>query len=94
MTRERLVLGALLAGALLLPVFVRSPYVLHVAVLAGIYVILTLSLNLVTGFCGQFSLGHAGFYGIGAYTAALLAVTWGSPLTSPRPPSSRASPGS
>src|SRR5262245_13561698 len=80
MTRERLILGALLAAALLLPAFVRSPYVLHVAWLAGISVILPLSLNLVTGFCGQFSLGHAGFYGIGAYTAALLAVTWGSPF--------------
>jgi branched-chain amino acid transport system permease protein len=59
---------------------VRSQYVLHVAILSGIYVILTLSLNLITGFCGQFSLGHAGFYGIGAYTAALLAVHWGSPF--------------
>ena len=49
-------------------------------VLSGIYVMLTLSLNLITGFCGQFSLGHAGFYGIGAYTAALLAVSWGSPF--------------
>ena len=57
MTRERLALGSLLAAALLLPAVVRSPYVLHVAVLAGIYVVLTLSLNLVTGFCGQFSLG-------------------------------------
>jgi branched-chain amino acid transport system permease protein len=80
MTRERLILGALLAAAILLPAVVRSPYVLHVGVLAGIYVVLTLSLNLVTGFCGQFSLGHAGFYGIGAYSAALLAVTWGSPF--------------
>jgi branched-chain amino acid transport system permease protein len=80
MTRERLALGALLVAALLVPAVFRSPYVLHVAVLAGIYVILTLSLNIVTGFCGQFSLGHAGFYGIGAYTAALLAVGWGSPF--------------
>jgi branched-chain amino acid transport system permease protein len=80
MTRERLALGALLVAALLVPAVLRSPYVLHVAVLAGIYVILTLSLNLVTGFCGQFSLGHAGFYGIGAYTAALSAVHWGSPF--------------
>src|SRR5581483_6945902 len=80
MTRARLVLGAVLAAAVLLPLAVRSPYVLHVAVLAGIYVVLTLSLNLVTGFCGQFSLGHAGFYGIGAYTAALLAVHLGSPF--------------
>jgi branched-chain amino acid transport system permease protein len=79
-SRERLILGAILAAALLVPAAFRSPYVLHVAVLAGIYVVLTLSLNLVTGFCGQFSLGHAGFYGIGAYTAALLAVTWGSPF--------------
>ena len=54
MTRERLALGTLLLAALLLPAVVRSPYVLHVAVLAGIYVVLTLSLNLVTGFCGQF----------------------------------------
>jgi branched-chain amino acid transport system permease protein len=54
--------------------------VLHVAVLCTLYVVLTLSLNLITGFCGQFSLGHAGFYGIGAYTAALLAVHYQSPF--------------
>lgn len=77
MTRARILLAVLLAGALALPLVVRSPYVLHVATLSGIYVVLTLSLNLVTGFCGQFSLGHAGFYGIGAYTAALLAVHGG-----------------
>jgi len=69
-----------LAIALAFPLVVRSPYVLHVAILSGIYVVLTLSLNLITGFCGQFSLGHAGFYGIGAYTAALLAVHWDSPF--------------
>jgi branched-chain amino acid transport system permease protein len=79
-SRDRVVLGAVLAAAVLLPLLVRSPYVLHVAVLAGIYVVLTLSLNLITGFCGQFSLGHAGFYGIGAYTAALLSVHFGSPF--------------
>jgi branched-chain amino acid transport system permease protein len=79
-TRQRLALGLLVAAALLLPAVVRSPYVLHVLVLAGIYAVLTLSLNLITGFCGQFSLGHAGFYGIGAYTAALLAVHFGSPF--------------
>jgi branched-chain amino acid transport system permease protein len=39
----------------------------------GIAVIAALGLNLITGFCGQISLGHAAFYGIGAYTAALLA---------------------
>lgn len=38
----------------------------------GISVILALSLNLITGFCGQISLGHAAFYGAGAYCAAML----------------------
>ncbi len=38
----------------------------------GIGVTLALSLNLITGFCGQISLGHAAFYGTGAYTAAML----------------------
>ena len=37
-------------------------------------VLLAISLNLITGFCGQVSLGHAAFFGIGAYTYALLAV--------------------
>jgi branched-chain amino acid transport system permease protein len=39
----------------------------------GINIILALGLNMITGFCGQISLGHAAFYGVGAYTSALLA---------------------
>lgn len=38
----------------------------------AIAVLFALSLNVITGFCGQVSLGHAAFYGIGAYTAAML----------------------
>ena len=41
--------------------------------MVGINIILALSLNLITGFCGQISLGHAAFYGIGAYCVALMA---------------------
>ncbi len=48
-------------------------YELSVVTLIGINVILALGLNLITGFCGQISLGHAAFYGIGAYATALLA---------------------
>ncbi|MBI4010735.1 MAG: branched-chain amino acid ABC transporter permease [Candidatus Rokubacteria bacterium] len=80
MIRNRAVLGGVLALALAFPWLTRSQYVLHVATLCGLYVVLTLSLNLITGFCGQFSLGHAGFYGVGAYTAALLAVHYASPF--------------
>jgi branched-chain amino acid transport system permease protein len=41
--------------------------------LAGIYVMVAVSLNVINGMAGQFSIGHAGFVGIGAYTAAVVA---------------------
>ena len=47
-------------------------YTISLATTIGISVAFALSLNLITGFCGQISLGHAAFYGIGAYCAALL----------------------
>lgn len=56
------------------PVWLASPYHLHVLIMAGIFAILALSLNLLLGYTGQLSLGHAAFFGIGAYTSALLAL--------------------
>lgn len=47
-------------------------YILSVAMTVGINIILASSLNLINGFTGQFSLGHAGFMAVGAYTAAVL----------------------
>ena len=47
-------------------------YIVRILNLCGIYVILGVSLNLINGFTGQFSLGHAGFMAIGAYVSALL----------------------
>jgi branched-chain amino acid transport system permease protein len=47
-------------------------YEISLLTLVGIMVLLALSLNLITGFCGQISLGHAAFYGTGAYGAAML----------------------
>jgi branched-chain amino acid transport system permease protein len=52
-------------------------YVYTVATLVGIYCILTLGLNTITGIAGQISLGHAAFLGIGAYTSAILTVSYG-----------------
>lgn len=52
-------------------------YFLHVLILINIYVIVGISLNLVAGYTGLLSLSHAGFYGIGAYTAALLSLNYG-----------------
>lgn len=49
-----------------------NPYVIRVVVNCGIGMILAMSLNLVNGCAGQFSLGHAGFMGVGAYTSAAI----------------------
>ncbi len=48
-------------------------YELSLATVVCINIILAIGLNLITGYCGQISLGHAAFYGLGAYAAALLA---------------------
>lgn len=55
-------------------------YLLHIFILIGIYVILSLSLNLIAGYTGILSMAHAAFYGIGAYIAALMALTFNSPF--------------
>ncbi len=68
---------ALAVVALLLPLFITNTYFLHILISIGLYIILALSLNLVTGFAGQLSLGHVAFYGIGAYTAALFMLNFG-----------------
>lgn len=65
-------LGLLFLVALALPRFSGSEYYVHLANMVGISVILILSLNLLFGYTGQVSVGHAAFYAIGAYTTAIL----------------------
>ena len=55
-------------------------YLLHLLILIGIYVMLSQSLCLSAGFGGMISLAHAGFYGVGAYTAALLSINYQVPF--------------
>lgn len=52
-------------------------YIFHLLILIGIYIILATSLNLMWGFAGLLSLGHAAFFGLGAYAAALLGMKLG-----------------
>lgn len=66
-------LVALLALGVLLP-DTGDSYFMYVAGLAGINVILAVSLNIVSGFTGQFSLGHAAFMAVGGYSACALSV--------------------
>src|SRR5438094_9517748 len=61
-------------AALTLPLWLESPYFLHVVIMAGIFGVLALSLNLLLGYTGQLSLGHAAFSGLGAYASALLTL--------------------
>jgi branched-chain amino acid transport system permease protein len=63
--------------ALTAPFWLASPYYLHVLIMAGIFAVLALSLNLLLGYTGQLSLGHAAFFGIGAYAAALATLKLG-----------------
>ena len=76
-----LVAGMILLSALvegrLIPGVAIPPYPLRIVTLAGINIILAVSLNLINGFTGQFSIGHAGFMAIGAYGSAWMAVTFG-----------------
>jgi branched-chain amino acid transport system permease protein len=52
--------------------FTLNRYVLYIVTLMGVYIIATVSLNLTNGYSGLFSLGHAGFMAVGAYTCSLL----------------------
>ena len=73
----------LLIGLLLLFVvipFITSPYNLYILNSIGIYAIAAIGLNLLIGYTGQISLGHGAFFGVGAYTAAILATKTGFPI--------------
>jgi len=64
---------AIVAGlAAWLPLLTSNPYLLRVAGLTGLYVALSLGLNLVAGMTGLLDLGYAAFYGVGAYAYALV----------------------
>ena len=56
------------------PVWLQDQYLLHIAIVTGIFIIAAMSLNLLLGYTGQLSLGHVAFFGVGAYTSALVAV--------------------
>ncbi|MBI5410314.1 MAG: branched-chain amino acid ABC transporter permease [Nitrospirae bacterium] len=67
---------AAIISALILP-FLMKDYYTDIAILAGIYIILALGVNIVIGFSGLLHLGFAAFYGIGAYSNALLTTSLG-----------------
>ena len=69
--RRFLYLVAAIAIVLILPFAVTSPYYLHLLQTIAIYAIVALGLDIVFGYTGEVSIGHAALFGIGAYTAAI-----------------------
>src|SRR5512137_2185195 len=61
-----------LALLAVLPLFGLSSYFMHIAILVIMWSVIGMAWNLLGGFCGQVSFGHAGFFGAGAYTAGML----------------------
>lgn len=65
---------------LLIPIVLKDPYSLNILVLFGVFCLLALSVNIVVGYIGELTLGHAAFFGLGAYTSAILAKDLGLPF--------------
>lgn len=64
-------------GVVLGRLVVQNDYHLTLVNIIGIHTLLVVGLNLLMGYAGQISLGHAAFFGLGAYTSGLLTVTYG-----------------
>ena len=75
--RDKIVWLVVLVLLVAFPAVGLSRYLQRVSSLIFIYMILALSLNIITGYMGQVSLGHAAFYAIGAYTSSLLSEHFG-----------------
>jgi branched-chain amino acid transport system permease protein len=76
--RLRLLFFVVIPAVLLsIPLIISNPYFMRIMIILYIYSILAVSLNLVMGLTGLLSISHAAFFGIGAYTSALLALKGG-----------------
>jgi len=69
-----------IVGLFCLPLFIHNPYYIHLAETILIYTILLFGLDIVVGYIGQVSLGHAALFGIGSYTAGVLFIHFGFPV--------------
>ncbi len=62
------------------PMVAPNRYTVHIVNMAGIWILMSLGLNLAMGYCGQINLALGAFWGVGAYTAALLSTRFGVPI--------------
>ncbi len=69
---SRILVGLFFIGLLVLPLIGKDLYVMRIIILTSLFAILAASWDLLSGYTGQINFGHALFFGVGAYTAALL----------------------
>lgn len=79
MRLQRNLMLAVFALGVVLPLLLRDEYLMHIGVLIMFSIMIATSFNLIVGYVGEFSLGQTAFFGIGAYTAALLSLKLGAP---------------
>ncbi len=73
---QKILYVVFVAAVIFLGVTIDNSYYLQMLIFIGLNTLLALSLNMLMGYAGQISLGHAAFYGIGAYTTAVLTATY------------------
>ncbi len=77
----------ILAMLMLVPLVGLSSYAMHILILVIMWSVIGMAWNLLGGYCGQVSFGHAAFFGVGAYTSGILyqklgiSAWWGMPLS-------------
>jgi branched-chain amino acid transport system permease protein len=74
--RKNIPLILLVLAIVAVPLTVSDPYYLTILIFIGIYAIATMGLNLLMGYAGQISLGHAAFFALGAYVPAILTTRY------------------
>jgi branched-chain amino acid transport system permease protein len=74
---RKLALAVLIAGLAIFPLVVTDRFMVHLAIMTLLYVLLGTSWNLLGGYAGQISFGHAAFFGTGAYTSTILLLKLG-----------------
>src|SRR5215216_3420948 len=79
LSSRRLWLGLLLVLCLVVPTFLSS-YMVYILCLLAIYSIVAIGLNILMGYAGQISVGHTGFFAIGAYTSGIAMLSFGLPF--------------
>ncbi len=77
--RRQLLLVVITLVILCLPVIVHNTYLLSIFIVIGLYAVIAEGLGILVGYAGQVSFGQAAFYGLGAYTAGILATRYNCP---------------